>query len=559
LFLDPQMMNTMKKYLFIFLLLSNYAFAQAPNWVWARGEGGTGDDGTTGITSDAIGNVYVVGNFDSPMLTIGSTTLNNAGNWDVFFAKYDASGNVLWAVSGGGTSRDECYGIAIDLNGNIYLYGVFNSNTITFDTTTLTNMGSPGSSDIFLVKYNSAGTVEWARRDGGSLTDWGNGITTDAAGNVYATGSFNSPTITFGSTTLTNPNADGDIYVVKYDGAGNALWAKKAGGSSGDAGYRIAVDSSGNVFVCGYFMSPSIVFGSNILMNAGIYDIFIAKYDTGGNVQWGRGAGGIDFDWSLSLTADAYGNAYMTGFFSNDTITFGSTDLLNAGGSDIFLVKYTGAGNISWAKRAGAAGGDEGRSIITDAGGNIYLTGSFDGPSINFDTITLPSTNGNMNIFVVQYDSAGTALWAKNAGGPGLSQGFGICMDTDSNIYLTGYYLSSPIAFDTIVLADAGNDDDIFLAKLSYGQLSVNNSKITINNNLFIYPNPSNTTFTISFNELQIQNAELKIFDITGRVVHEQTIINQKSEIINCPFASGIYFVKVSDGERVFVEKVVVE
>jgi hypothetical protein len=562
LFLNPLDNDTMKKTLLLFFFSSicsiHFLLAQAPSWVWARGEGGTGDDCTTGITTDAIGNVYVVGNFDSPTLTLGSTTLNNAGNWDVFLAKYDAAGNVLWAVGAGGTSRDECYGIVIDANDNVYIHGWFGSPSITFGATILLNTDFAGS-EIFLVKYNSAGTVLWAKKQGGTGVDKGHDIAVDASGNVYATGFFQSSTITFGSTTLTNagPMYTKDMYIVKYDSSGNAIWAKKAGGSQDDEGWSIAVDGSGNAFVCGQFTSPSLAFGSNILMNAGQYDLFIAKYDAAGNLQWGRGAGGIDFDVTLSVTTDANGNAYMTGWYTNDTITFGSIPLLNMGGEDIFLVKYTGTGNVAWAKRAGGVSYDEGRSIIADVDGNTYITGSFDGPSITFDTITLSSTN--MNIFVVQYDSAGTALWAKNAGGAGLSQGFGICTDTDSNIYVTGYYLSSPIAFDTIVLADAGSDDDIFLAKLSYEQLSVSISDKAYYYKPFIYPNPTHDIFTISFNkELQIQNAELKIVDITGRVVNEQTL-NSKHQTLNPNLSSGIYFVKVSDGERAYVEKVVVE
>src|SRR4051794_8660798 len=81
--------------------------AQAPSWAWAHAEGGTGDDNTTGIATDASGNVYIIGAYQSSPLAIGDTTLPNAGNWDVFLAKYDAAGNFIWARSAGGSSRDE--------------------------------------------------------------------------------------------------------------------------------------------------------------------------------------------------------------------------------------------------------------------------------------------------------------------------------------------------------------------------------------------------------------------------------------------------------------------
>jgi len=116
-------------------------------------------------------------------------------------------------------------------------------------------------------------------------------------------------------------------------------WATSAGGVHHDEGRSLAMDASGNAYVTGYFYSPTITFGSNILTNAGSYDVFIVKYDANGNVLWATSPVGTDCDGGISLALDASGNAYVTGWFDSPTITFGSYALTNAGKYDMFLAK----------------------------------------------------------------------------------------------------------------------------------------------------------------------------------------------------------------------------
>ena len=201
----------------IFSLSAN---AQSPNWQWAKSAGGTSDDRGNSISMDAIGNIYVTGNFSDTTITFGSYTLTNAG---VFVVKYDASGNALWAKDalGSGTGT----GISLDANGNSFVTGYFFSPTITFGGTTLTNADTTGgSADIFVVKYNGAGNVVWAKSAGGIYYDNGIGISVDVNGNAYLTGGFQSNTISFGNTTLTNATTNGyaDIFTAKLDSTGNA-------------------------------------------------------------------------------------------------------------------------------------------------------------------------------------------------------------------------------------------------------------------------------------------------------------------------------------------------
>ena len=280
----------------IFILLPAIIFSlhvHSQNWLLARAATGSGQQEGLSIATDASGNVFVTGYFASPTITFGTTTLTNAGQYDIFLVKYDGTGNVLWAKSAGGTGGDEGWSVSTDASGNVFATGVFSSPTITFGTTTLTNAGIAA---IFIVKYDGAGNVLWAKSAGGIGGDGGYSVATDVAGNVFATGVFSSPTITFGTTTLTNTSGGyADIFLVKYDGIGNVLWAKNAGGTVDDYGWSAATDVSGNVFVTGYFTSATITFGTTTLINnsfAGMEDIFLVKYDGAGNVLWAKSAGG---------------------------------------------------------------------------------------------------------------------------------------------------------------------------------------------------------------------------------------------------------------------------
>ncbi|MFA5781679.1 MAG: SBBP repeat-containing protein [Bacteroidales bacterium] len=463
----------MKKIIYtltILLFSGIVSFGQIPGWPWAKNIGGSNYDQGNSITTDGFGNAYLTGGFKSSAITFGSATLTNAGNYDVFIAKYDPSGNVLWAQRAGGSGDDWGYSITTDSLGNVYLTGMFKSSTITFGSTTLTNAGS-NTRDIFIVKYDPSGNVLWAQNAGGSNDDSGNSISADSLGNVYLTGNFKSSVITFGSTTLTNDTTNGtpDMFFVKYNANGNVLWAQRAGGTGGDDGNSISTDSYGNIYLTGYFQSSAIIFGSYTLTNTGSYDVFIAKYDPSGNVLWAKSAVGSGMDFSTSITTDSFDNVYLTGWFVSSTITFGSDTLTNAGGGvypyDIFIAKYDSSGNVLWAQRAGGTGSDAGNSISTDSYGNIYLTGYFNSSAIIFGSDTLINA-GISDIFITKYDSSGNVLWAKRNGGSLDDNGYSIAIDDFDNGYITGMFKSSAIAFDSDTLTNAGNYD-IYIAKLS--------------------------------------------------------------------------------------------
>jgi len=322
------------------------------NVLWAKGAGGTKDDVGQSIATDANGNVFVTGYFYSPSITFGTITLMNSSIADdIFVVKYDASGNVLWAKSEGGTGYDDGKSIATDANGNVFVTGYFYSLSITFGTTTLMNVGtSIGSLNIFVVKYDSIGNALWAKGAGENDAEIANGITTDANGNAYVTGTFNSSSISFGTNTLTKTGSTyySDIFVVKYDSIGNALWAKGVGGTDSETGFGIATDANGNVFVTGYFYSPSITFGTTTLTNTG-GSLFVTKL--GGSVT------GID-DLSYNSKIKIFPNPFSssTTLQANENLKDATLIVYDSFGQAVKEIKNISGKTITFSRNNLASG-----------------------------------------------------------------------------------------------------------------------------------------------------------------------------------------------------------
>jgi len=382
--------------------------AQDTDWSWAKQAGGTSDDYSYGIALDSNGNSYVTGYFQGSA-SFGSTTLSSSGGDDIFIAKLDSNGNWLWARRAGGSRAEYGREIAVDNNGDSYVTGSFYGSAI-FGSTSLMSPETwvPG---CFIAKLDSNGNWLWAKKVDASNSNSGSGIAVDSVGNSYVTG-YLQGSASFGSTTFSSVAED--IFIAKLDGEGNWLWAKKAGGSNGDYGKSIAVDSSGNSYVTGNFFG-SASFG-NTTLNSGdtsFSDIFIAKLDSNGNWLWANKAGGLSSDYSSCITVDSHGNSYVTGAFQSSA-SFGSTSLSSSGYFDIFVAKLDVYGNWLWAERAGDTGSDYGRSIAVDIYGNAHVTGYFNG-SPSFGSTTLISS-GIEDIFIARYGNTNLQVLSPNGG-----------------------------------------------------------------------------------------------------------------------------------------------
>jgi len=317
---------------------------------WVKLLGTLSEDRGYGTAVDSNGNSYVTG------YTYGDLAGNtNAGESDIFVAKYNTNGTRQWTKLLGTSDYDEGYGTAVDSNGNIYVigytYGDLAGNT------------NAGESDIFVAKYNTNGTRQWTKLLGTSDYDFGFSIAVDSNGNIYITG------WTYGDLAGNTNAGERDIFVAKYNTNGTRQWTKLLGTSDFDTGLGIAVDSNGNSYITGW--TEGDLAGNN---NAGESDIYVAKYNTNGTRQWTELLGTSDYDEGRGIAVDSNDNIYVTGYAKGDLD--GNT---SAGGNDIFVAKYDADGTRQWTELLGTSDEDTGYGITVDSSGNVFITGSTSG------------------------------------------------------------------------------------------------------------------------------------------------------------------------------------
>jgi plastocyanin len=312
--------------------------------LWVRKMGGTGSDFARSVSVDSSGNIIVTGSYGSATLNIfaanGSTvsfTLARVGSSDTFVVKYDPNGTPLWARRIGGTASDEARSVSTDSSGNIVVTGIHDSNPLNIyaaDGTTVSfTLANAGFNDVFVVKYDSSGTPQWARRMSTINTDQPSSVSTDSSGNVIVAGYYTSNTLNIfaanGSTvslTLTNSGTN-DAFVVKYDSSGTPQWARRLAGTASDVARSVSTDSSGNIVVAGsYISNPLNIYAANgttvsfTLANTGGQDAFVVKYDSSGTPFWARRMTGAGFDAAYSVSTDSSGNIVVAGYYTSNPL-----------------------------------------------------------------------------------------------------------------------------------------------------------------------------------------------------------------------------------------------
>ena len=293
-------------------------------------------------------------------------------------------------------------------------------------------------------------------------------VATDKAGNVFTAGiRWDSNPAVFGTITVPNTGVTGSWYqpiVVKYDAAGNCLWAK--GATYGDARViGLAVDPDGNVIMLGSFRSQYLKFGSILLTNAYQPDeqYFVAKYDPSGNELWALSGGNAQQSFYTvpgfapilglgAITTDAHNNIYITANFHRPVAAINPGTVLtnaNAAGTtdDILLVKCGPAGDMVWARRFGGNGNDDAYGMTVTPAGDIYISGMFSSPALNFGSVAISNAGPNQVAFIARLDNSGNGLWASASGGTCKEFAMGLASDLSNNVYLTGGLNESSISF----------------------------------------------------------------------------------------------------------------
>ena len=352
-------------------------YNQYGNLQWQKTLNGSDTDQGYAVAVDSSGNIYVT----------GYTNPNTSAVYELLVAKYNSSGVVQWQrkLSGASGSYDVGTAIAVDSSANVYIAGNVETS----------------NGNILIAKYNASGTIQWQRTLSSADNDYAYGIALDSSANVYVCGS----------------NATGALYfqLAKYNSSGTIQWQRRLGsGGAVDAiGQGTAVDSSGNMYVCGY---------SNA---SGTNDFNIAKYDTSGTIQWQRSLGGASQELGRDVAVDSSGNVYVVGD--------------NAATAGIQIAKYDTSGTIQWQRSFYLTAGGAylfGKGITVDASGNMYIaaTSYYDYSMMTIKLPTDGSLTGTYGIYTYAASSLTSATSSLTSSTSSLTDASGSYTDSTTSL-----------------------------------------------------------------------------------------------------------------------------
>lgn len=452
------------------------------------GNGGSNNDEAYSIGLDASGNVYV-----------GGTSFGGGTSLDIMIVKYSNTGSVIWEVryTNPEAREDEIIKMIVDAAGNIYVGGI--------STYTATQK------DFVILKYNSAGQLQWARtyNNSGNNNDYLSNMTVDVSGNVYVTGSSYVP------------GNSSDFVTVKYNSAGTLQYAYTLNAGGDDIGTEIAVDASGNAYISGYTdaYGTGFDFFTYSLTPAGSYR-WLYRYNGGANAE----------DRPQGIITDPSGNVYVTGF-SNQGAT----------GFDVLTIKYNSSGAEQWVRALNVGGDDRAYDMTLDAAGNVFLTGKTNAYGTADDFLTC------------SYNSNGDFRWLmayNNSPANGNDYASKIIIDAAGNVYVTG--------------ASNGGANDYATVKYTSvtGIQSLNNEipgHFSLSQN---YPNPFNPETNISFNISVHGSVKLAVYDVSGKETAKLIDNYLNAGTYNYNFnasglTSGIYFYRLTAGSYTETKKMI--
>jgi hypothetical protein len=523
------MKNFLIVLIFNFTLLTLNLFAQS-QFQWRIG--GTGQDYARSIIQTT----------DGGYVAAGRTQSFGAGSDDMYIIKLDASGNLQWSRTIGGAGYDEANSIIQTTDGG---YAVAGS----------TQSFGAGNRDMYIIKLNGSGTLQWSRTVGGTNLDAAYSIiqTTDGG---YAVAGFNP---TFGA-------GNSDFYIVKFDSSGTLLWSKTAGGGGLEYAFSIIQTTDG-----GYAVA-----GSTTTFGAGSGDMYIVKLDASGNLQWSRTIGGTmeEFAYSIIQTTDG---GYAVA---------GRTQSFGAGNNDMYIVKLDASGNLQWSRTVGRTSSDEAYSIIQTTDGGYAVAGFAS------------------DMYIVKLNSSGTLQWSRTVGGTNTDYAFSIIQTTDGGYALAGYtfsfgagsydmyivtldtsgntcgnsttplsisgtggtlgtptsILNSPTSTVTTPTPTTNTGGTVTAICTAVGIQPVSNempNQFSLSQN---YPNPFNPSTVIKFQVAGSSSVKLVVFDALGQEV--ETLVNDhlsagtyEVDFDGTNYPSGVYFYQLKTNEFIETKK----
>lgn len=516
--------------LLVGIIFSVNAYSQGPAIQWQNTIGGIESDALKSIQQTSDGG-YILGGGSNSNIS-GDKTENCIGLIDYWIVKTNASGNIQWQNTIGGSNDDYFSSVQQTADGG-YILGGYSKSNISGDK--MENcIGGIGWWDYWIVKTDSMGNIQWQNTIGGSFEDQLLSIeqTTDGG---YILGGWSWSDISGDKTE--NTIGLEDYWIVKIDASGIIQWQNTIGGN--DAEYLTVIHQTvdGGYILGGHSMSN--ISADKTENCIGYFDYWIVKTDASGNILWQNTIGGTDDDFLLSIQQTAEGG-YILGGFSLSNISGDKTENCYGGFGDYWLVKTDALGNIEWQNTIGGTGSDNLYSMQQTVDGG-YILGGYSLSNISGDKTE--NSNGVEDYWIVKTDASGNVQWQNTIGGSSNDNLYSIQQTADGG-YILGGYSSSGISGDKT--ETSVGQSDYWIVKLA-PDVSIEENIVV--NTLSLSPNPATNDIRI---ESKTKIERIEIYDVLGQL-QTSNFKPQTLSIDVSSLASGIYFVKVKTekGERV--------
>ncbi|MEO1261243.1 MAG: gliding motility-associated C-terminal domain-containing protein [Bacteroidota bacterium] len=432
---------------FLFIVFNILLWSWSPLWSqqgacvkveWSKNYGGFLNDGANSLIQTTDGGYLSVGSSRSnnQMLT------SNHGKADYWIVKVDSLGELQWQSSFGGSENDIASDVVQTPDGGYMIVG----GAVSFDVDVI---GNNGSEDVWVLKLDANGNLQWSRTYGGSANERAESIEMTDDGNYIILGYSES----FDGDVGQN-KGDFDYWLLKINGGGDLLWERSFGGSLSDWGFDVKQTDDGGFLLAGSTISTN----GNITGNNGFYDYWLVKTDANGNMLWQRNYGGTLEERAYSLAVTSDGGAIIAG-------TSNSSDMDvqgNSGSYDFWLTRIDANGNLIWARTFGGALEDRAFSVIELADGD-FLTAGYSLSSSG----TISTNYGSFDGWIIKFNANGDLIWERNLGGTEEDRLYSILERTGGGYATTGFSTS-----DDIELPDNFGIKDLWIVSLSPDTLS---------------------------------------------------------------------------------------
>lgn len=513
----------MKKQLLIVVLLlwSSFTATAQSSWLWATAQSAAPDSGatvrTTDIATDLTGHSYVTGSF-SGTARFGSFTLTSRGASDLFIAKYSPNGAVVWATHIGQSAGASPFytttaagnSIALDEAGNCYVTGEF-SNEVSYDTGGILQAFNPAFNSMLVAKCNARGEIEWAKRAGISqFSCSGLAVAADAAGNCYVTGRSDFGNIQFDDRVAGEGRRI--MFVASYAAQGQVRWVNTATSTAGFgvSGTAVTVDSRGACLVSGNF-NVGMAIEDRSLQAAGEADAYLARLSSAtGRLQWLRQAGGPGTDVATALATDPQGNVYLAGSYAG-TASFGSSSLTSSGSSDVYVARYSRAGQLAWAQSIGTAAAEQSAGLCVGLDGTSTVVCLLPG-----------STPDQVRTVLHSLTPRGNFLGTEAVGGPGSCRALSVASPRPRQLFVAGAF-SGAVRFGRQHLSSPTEAAHGFVARLLLAPRSPDYS-VEEDAALQVFPNPATSHFTAQLATRQATTGTAALYNSLGHIVRSQPV-----------------------------------